>query len=118
MSLIGSEIWLYNIGRFAERTGCARLSERLDSAERGTVVPRCNAYSIAQALGLPHETVRRKIAKLQSLGWVERSERGQLHVTRRWEDEVLSQLAATTTADLCAVHAYLIPRSEQTPPLP
>ena len=109
MSLVASEIWLYNIGRYAERTGCLRLSERLDDAERSAVVPRCNAYSIAQALGLPHETVRRKIAKLQSRGWVERSERGQLHVTRRWEEEVLSQLVAGTSSDICAAHAYLEP---------
>ncbi|MCB1915143.1 MAG: hypothetical protein KDG52_05440 [Rhodocyclaceae bacterium] len=118
MSLVANEIWLYNIGRFAERSGCAHLSERLDGAERGSLVPCCNAYSIAQALGLAHETVRRKIAKLQSRGWIERSQRGQLHVTRRWEEEVLSQLVANTVSDLAAAHAYLNIGPEKKPALP
>jgi hypothetical protein len=42
-----------------------------------------NIESIAAASGIPRETVRRKIAELQTLGWVSRGEGGELHVTTR-----------------------------------
>lgn len=32
----------------------------------------CNALSIEKVTGIPRETVRRKIAKLLDLGWIER----------------------------------------------
>ena len=46
-------------------------------------MPPCNALSIAEASGIPRETVRRKIDKLVQLGWVERDTRSGLRVTRR-----------------------------------
>jgi hypothetical protein len=42
-----------------------------------------NALSIAQATGIPRETVRRKVEKLIEKGWVQRDERGHLFVTRK-----------------------------------
>ncbi len=41
----------------------------------------CNAYSIAAATGLPRETVRRKIARLTELGWINRRRNGHLYVS-------------------------------------
>ncbi|MGL1834050.1 hypothetical protein ACKVEX_10615 [Rhodocyclaceae bacterium SMB388] len=41
----------------------------------------CNAYSIAAATGLPRETVRRKIARLVELGWLNKRHNGHLYVS-------------------------------------
>ncbi len=37
-----------------------------------------NAYSLAQASGIPRETMRRKLEKLKALGWIRESENGGL----------------------------------------
>ena len=37
-----------------------------------------NAYSLAQASGIPRETMRRKLEKLKALGWICESENGGL----------------------------------------
>lgn len=44
---------------------------------------RCNALSVAEASGIPRETVRRKVAKLEAMGLVERDESGGLAMTRK-----------------------------------
>lgn len=41
----------------------------------------CNAYSVSQSTGLPRETVRRKIARLETKGWVERVGRREVRIT-------------------------------------
>ena len=46
-------------------------------------LPSCNAYSLAASTGLPRETIRRKIARLEALGWVTRAELGGLRITPR-----------------------------------
>lgn len=42
-----------------------------------------NIESIAAASGIPRETVRRKVAELQALGWISRGKGGALEVTPR-----------------------------------
>jgi hypothetical protein len=42
----------------------------------------CNAFSISEALNIPRETVRRKVAILIQKGWLHRNERKELFVTR------------------------------------
>jgi hypothetical protein len=42
-----------------------------------------NAFSIAQATGIPRETVRRKVAQLARRGWITRDSDGNLFVTDR-----------------------------------
>ena len=44
-------------------------------------MPACNAYSLAAATGMPRETIRRKIARLEAQGWVERAERREVRIT-------------------------------------
>lgn len=46
-------------------------------------IRRCNMLSVAEASGIPRETVRRKVAKLEKLGFVSRDARGGLAVTRK-----------------------------------
>lgn len=44
---------------------------------------RCNMLSVAQASGVPRETVRRKVEKLVVLGLVSRAADGTLAITRK-----------------------------------
>lgn len=44
-------------------------------------MPSCSAYSLAAATGLPRETIRRKIARLTELGWVEKVDRAEVRIT-------------------------------------
>lgn len=58
------------------------LSENLGTSEGGghhSFLPT-NAFSIAQATGIPRETVRRKIANLIRRGWLEKDADGNLFV--------------------------------------
>ena len=41
----------------------------------------CNAYSLAAALNLPYESVRRKLSGLQRKGWLARGKDGGLRIT-------------------------------------
>jgi hypothetical protein len=88
------EAWLADQGNPAEL---------LDDASRRTAVMRpCNALSIAQACGLPRETVRRKVVMLVERGYIYRSDDGYLYLTRSvgdgFEDmtaRLVEQLIAT-----------------------
>lgn len=50
-------------------------------AEPGWKLLACNGYSVASSTGLPRETVRRKIARLEAKGWVERVGRREVRIT-------------------------------------
>jgi len=73
-----------------------------DPVQRTTVMRPCNALSIAEACGLPRETVRRKVAALMERGYIYRSDEGHLYLTRTvgdgFEDmtaNLVEQLLAT-----------------------
>ena len=63
-----------------------------------------NAYSISQATGIPRETVRRKIDKLQQKGWVVKNDRGEVvmsetvsdHFTKGLNKKILAELLMTS----------------------
>lgn len=84
-ALVVTEIWLYNIGRLAAGQESLDASQLEDERIRRAKLPKCNAYSISQALGIPPQTVRRKVARLVERGWVERTGKGDLHVTATCE---------------------------------
>ena len=46
-------------------------------------LPSCSAFSLAAATGLPRETVRRKISRLNSLGWIEKAGRAEVRLTSK-----------------------------------
>lgn len=48
----------------------------------------CNAYSISQSLGMPRETVRRKIKKLEEMGFLAIDEKKQIYVTYQAREEL------------------------------
>lgn len=77
------------LGEIAHRNVQAYLAEHAneeaaldDPARRTTLMRPCNALSIAQACGLPRETVRRKVVLLVERGYVYRSAEGHLYLTR------------------------------------
>ncbi len=86
LALVMCEIWHYNIGRYFDRTGTESAPNDLtDPEKRQKLLPPCNAYSISQVLGVPSETVRRKVRKLVDKGWVLRSKDGELIAAREVE---------------------------------
>lgn len=86
IAMVASEIWLYNITRTLLRDGGIDTEDLEHDSVRQVRFARCNAYSISQFLGVPAETVRRKVKALIEMGWVDKSENGQLAVTRACED--------------------------------
>jgi hypothetical protein len=58
-----------------------------DPARRETLMRPCNALSIAEACGLPRETVRRKVKLLMSRGYIYRSSEGFLFLTTTVGDD-------------------------------
>lgn len=54
-----------------------------DLDEIRSLLKGCNAYSISMSTGIPRETVRRKVKKLQDLGFIVVDEKNQLVVTQR-----------------------------------
>lgn len=77
------------LGEIAHRNVEAWLAQRQNSeqllqdpVEHTGVMRPCNALSIAQACGLPRETVRRKVAVLARRGYIYRADDGYLYLTR------------------------------------
>lgn len=74
LPILLGEIALHNIGALESANGVA-----LTAGE--CLLRPCNTYSIAAAINLPRETVRRKVARLVAAGWIERLDNGHLFVT-------------------------------------
>jgi hypothetical protein len=77
------------LGEIAHRNVLAWLCEAdnpeglLDDASRRQDLMRpCNALSIAEACGLPRETVRRKVVSLIERGYAHRSEDGYIYLSQ------------------------------------
>ena len=77
------------LGEIAHRNVEAWLAEHdraeellHDPARRERLMRPCNSLSIAEACGMPRETVRRKIVMLIDRGYVYRSAEGFLFLTR------------------------------------
>lgn len=85
MCIVLGEIAHYNARYFMRellpRSGTDAKSLATD-AVLDEVVRRCNALSIAEASGIPRETVRRKLDKLERIGWIARDGKGGIRVTR------------------------------------
>ena len=66
-----------------------------DPAQRMALLRPCNALSIAEACGLPRETVRRKVVTLIERGYVQRSKDGYLFLTPNVGDDFVDMTAET-----------------------
>jgi predicted transcriptional regulator len=72
--------------------------------ERMKQLEPTNAFSISHATGIPRETVRRKIDKLQQKGWVVKNNRGEVcisdtvsdHFTKDLNKKILAELLKTS----------------------
>ena len=103
MSMVASEIWLYNIGRRLTTHGYIPDAATLaDEESRREHLPKCNTYSISQSLGISAETVRRKVNKLVEMGWIERSAKGELHITAACEEAFTPEANLQTMRDFVA----------------
>ncbi|MEY2633347.1 MAG: hypothetical protein RIR00_2001 [Pseudomonadota bacterium] len=86
LSMIASEIWLFNISRLLQRDGPENITRRLsEENERRRLLPKCNTYSLAQFFDLPYQTVRRKVKILIDRGMVAKNAQGELSVTAACE---------------------------------
>jgi hypothetical protein len=96
------------LGEIAHRNVEAWLAEQRnpegtlrDPASRTAVMRPCNALSIAQACGLPRETVRRKVVLLEAQGYIYRSAEGHLFLTQTVGDG-FEDMTATLVEELLA----------------
>lgn len=83
LAIVLGEVALHNVSRFqnidkALPPGIAFW----DSPDIRKLLLPCNALSISQSTGIPRETVRRKIARLVKLGWMEQNAKGEVIITR------------------------------------
>ncbi len=69
--------------------------------QRTTAMRPCNALSIAQACGLPRETVRRKVVLLAKRGYIYRSDEGHFYLTKTVGDG-FEDMTAGLVEDLLA----------------
>ena len=74
-----------------------------------------NTQSIADATGIPRESVRRKLAALQSKGWVTRNDGGAWELTPRTLED-LRPGTRETVSYLRAVIAASVAAAEDEPP--
>jgi len=102
LCMVLGEIALHNIsGFFSKQGSCIEVQKQLETypARMKNLEPT-NAFSISEATGIPRETVRRKIDKLQKKGWIVKSDRGELFITetvseyfsKEFNKEILTEL--------------------------
>ena len=97
---IASEIWLYNFGQTLQGTDYQNIAHLLNVEEgRQQVLKKCNAHSLAQYLGIPNQTARRKIQKLIDMGWAIRSPEGLLSISAACEAEFKPEFILETFRD-------------------
>lgn len=109
MAMVISEIWQYNVGRYFDRSGLQGATKILQDPEvRQAVLPPCNAYSISQVLGVPSETVRRKVFKLVEMGWVKRGEDGELVSTELCEAHFSPETTLDFMRDFVSVSRHVL----------
>jgi predicted transcriptional regulator len=102
LPIVLGEIAHHNIHRFYSLTGgCIEFNEKAATApERIKHLEPTNAFSISQATGIPRETVRRKIDKLEKKGWVVKNDQGEVfmsetvseHFTKDFNKKILAEL--------------------------
>lgn len=100
LSMIGAEIWLYNISRLMRRDIPADLSKALnDEQTRDHLLPKCNTHSLSQFLEIPNQTVRRKVQKLIDMGWVTKGPKGELAISAKCEEFFNAEFNLETMRD-------------------
>jgi len=106
LPIVLGEIAHHNILRFYSRKGnCIEVHDQLaTSPDWMENLEPTNAFSISQATGIPRETVRRKIDKLEKKGWIVKNDEGDVfisetvseHFTKDFNKKILGELLETS----------------------
>lgn len=105
--IVLGEISLRNVDRFFRKGGADVPEKLLDDADRrAQLLQPCNVLSIAQATGIPRETVRRKVAQLIDKGWLARDARKRL-IVQRGAGEHFVKANARTAAEILELAAKI-----------
>jgi hypothetical protein len=83
LCMVLGEIANHNVSGFFSRRGSSKdmLKQLENYDQRVKLLTPTNAFSVSEATGIPRETVRRKIEKLQKKGWVVKSKKGELLIS-------------------------------------
>ncbi len=105
LCLVLGEIAHHNISGFFSTQGtCLKIQKQFATyPDRMRHLKPANAFSISEATGIPRETVRRKIDKLQKKGWIIKNDRSEVvicetvsdHFTKEFNKEILAELFET-----------------------
>lgn len=90
LAIIGSR------ARPARHSSAMTYAEFISADRKNDAEQPINMQSIAECSGIPRETVRRKVKKLETLGFIQRTPQGLLKVT----DTAMNQLQPATEASL------------------
>jgi hypothetical protein len=106
LPMVLGEIAMHNICRFySPKSSSIEVHEQMTNfAERLKNLEPSNAFSISEATGIPRETVRRKIDKLEKKGWIVKHGRGEVfisetvvaHFTKDLSRSILAELLETS----------------------
>lgn len=111
--IVLGEISLRNVDQFFRKGGADTPEKLLDDvARRRSLMQSCNVLSIAEATGIPRETVRRKVNDLIAKGWLARDERKRLVVQQGAGERFVksNRKTAQEILDLAArLQALLLP---------
>ena len=85
LPIVLGEIALHNVARYVPKSeALADMEEEIWAVPTTwKAMDSCNAYSLSQAIGIPRETVRRKLSWLVKKGWLEREREGGYRITPR-----------------------------------
>lgn len=83
--------------------GCRVDREKLKDPARWERVHPCNAFSLSTATGIPRETVRRKIEELVSRGWLRRTAKGEVFLTKAVPQHFYSEFDLRVLRELLEV---------------
>ena len=100
--MVLGEIANHNVsGFFTEQGSCIEVLKQLKTRpERIKLLKPTNAFSISEVTGIPRETVRRKIDKLQKKGWIVKSEQGELFISETVGDHFTTEFNKKILAEL------------------
>jgi len=102
LPIVLGEIAHHNLFRFYSlKDDCIAINKRAANyAVRMKHLDPTNAYSISQATGIPRETVRRKIDKLQQKRWLVKNERSEVYMSETVSDHFSKDLNKKILAEL------------------
>ncbi|MBN1957898.1 MAG: hypothetical protein JXQ81_13365 [Desulfuromonadales bacterium] len=102
LPIVLGEIAHQNVHRFYSRKGSSITvdEQAVKHPDRMNYLEPTNAYSISEATGIPRETVRRKIDKLQKKGWVVKNERGEVRISATVSEQFTGDFNIKIMAEL------------------